>query len=335
MAKRERVRAITAPENYFTGQGKKYKFVSSGCSKLDCDLGGGWALGRIVNVVGDKSTSKTGLGMEAVANFLRTYPKGAAAYRDIEAAFDDDYARAMGIPVDEIDFGVPITTVEEFSKDFDTFLNLNEKLRDGHPGIYVLDSLDALSDSAEMARDLGDATYGTAKAKLMSEFFRTTARLIEQTQVLLLVISQVRDNIGAMMGEKHKRSGGRSLDFYASQILWLARVRTLKRTINKVERPYGIMIRGQVKKNKVGLPFRECEFPYIFGYGIDDIITSIAYLKEVGQGTLIGDEKVYLKKITGMNDAEYHAEAARLAGVVREVWAEVETTFLPTRRKYG
>jgi protein RecA len=333
MVKKERVKAIDKSENYFTGQGKKYKFVSSGCSKLDCDLGGGWVLGRIANVVGDKSTSKTGLGMEAIANFLRAYPKGTAAYRDAEAAFDADYAKAMGIPVDKIGFGAPVTTVEEFARDFDEFLN--DRIADKNPGIYVLDSLDALSDEAEMDRNLGEATYGMAKAKLLSEFFRTTARKIEQSQVLLLIVSQVRDNIGAMFGEKHKRSGGRSLDFYASQILWLAHVKTLKRAINKVERPYGVMIKAKVRKNKVGLPFRECEFPYIFGYGIDDAMASIAYLKEVGHDDRIGELKPYLEFLAKCTDAEYFEKIAQLAEEVRWVWAEVETTFLPTRKKYG
>ena len=90
---------------------------------------------------------------------------------------------------------------------------LDERIKDETPGIYVVDSLDALSDEGEMEQDIGKDTFGTKKAKLLSRFFRTTAHRIEQSRVLLLVIPQVRDNIGAMFGEKHKRSGGRALDF--------------------------------------------------------------------------------------------------------------------------
>lgn len=336
MAKRARVRVPeeAVPQSYFTSQKRGYKFVPSGCSKLDCDLGGGWALGRIANIVGDKATSKTGLGIEAVANFLKVYPDGKGAYRDIERAFDPDYHAAMGVPVESINFGdTPINTVEQFAKDFDAFLTA--RIKEGTPGIYVLDSLDALSDEAEMDRDLGDATYGTAKAKLLSEFFRTTAWKIEQSQVSLLIVSQVRDNIGAMFGEKHKRSGGRSLDFYASQILWLSHLKILKRTISKIERPYGVLIKAKVKKNKVGLPFRECEFEYVFGFGIDDLRCSVDFLKEVHKASSLGDIKEYLKAVDASNDATYREEAKRLGLLVRDAWAEVETSFLPTRKKYG
>src|ERR1700679_1727393 len=91
--------------SYFVGEKPSIKFVPSGCAVLDCVLGGGWALGRIGNVVGDRSTAKTALATEALINFLLKYPKGAAAYREIEAAFDRNYAEAMGLPIEKIDFG--------------------------------------------------------------------------------------------------------------------------------------------------------------------------------------------------------------------------------------
>jgi protein RecA len=330
--KRKREKALPeAADNYFTSGKRAYQFVNSGCSKLDCDLGGGWALGRIANIVGDQATAKTGLGMEAIANFIKQYPEGTPAYRDCEAAFDLDYYDAMGIPVDKIDYTTGITTVEQFAKDFDQFLEARKK---GQPGIYVLDSLDALSDEAEMERELGEATYGMQKAKLLSEFFRTTAGKVGEFRVLLLIVSQVRDNIGAMFGEKHKRSGGRALNFYASQIIWLSHIKTLKRQIKGIERPYGVVIKAKVKKNKVGLPLRECEFEYHWGYGVEDNLASLQFLKDCKRLESFGDLGAYYKRTQAMNDAEYHAEGERLAAMVKEVWSEVETTFLPTRRKY-
>src|SRR5215469_16474993 len=121
---------------------KPDRFISSGCAVLDCVLGGGWALGRFANVVGDKSTAKTALATEALINFIRQYPKGAAAYREIEAAFDREYAEYMGLPIKKIDFGdddKPIVTVEAFARDLDLFLN--QRVKDKQPGLYVLDSL--------------------------------------------------------------------------------------------------------------------------------------------------------------------------------------------------
>lgn len=275
-------------------------------------------MGRITNLVGDKSTAKTGLAMEALINFLLAYPGGRAAYRESEAAFDKGYAEAMGLPLALIDFGPeePLNTVEDFARDFDAFLD--ERIKAKKPGIYVLDSLDALSDEAEMERDIGKGTYAMEKAKMLSTFFRTTARKQEKAQVLLLIVSQVRDNIGAMFGDKHKRSGGRALDFYASQVLFLSHIQTLTKVIDKVKRPIGILIKAKAKKNKVALPFREAEFQYLFGYGVDDLNASLGWLDEVG--------------CTSVTVASTDAE---IKAAVQQKWQEIESSFLPTKRKYS
>lgn len=343
MAKRERLivaeNTIKVLNNYFTSDKPTLKFVSSGCTLLDCALGGGYVLGRITNLVGDKSTAKTALATEALTNFLIAYPKGAAAYRESEAAFDRSYAAAMGLPIDKVDFGSedePLSTVEDFARDLDQFLDTQIKLK--APGIYVLDSLDALSDEAEMERDIGKETYAMNKAKTLSTLFRKMARKIEHSQVLLLIVSQVRDNIGAVFGDKHKRSGGRALDFYASQILFLSHMKTLKKTVNKIERPYGISVRAKVKKNKVGLAFREADFDFLFGFGVDDVGASVNWLDEVGQLAAINikatEVKSYLKELNELDDEHYHKEQKLIAEVVKKVWAEIETTFLPLRTKY-
>lgn len=333
MPKRERPQIEGAKSNYFVSTKTSIQFVSSGCTILDCVLGGGYPIGRITNIVGDRSTAKTALATEALINFLIQYPDGTAAYRESEAAFDQDYAQAMGLPVNKIDFGdpeKPLTTVEDFARDFDAFLDKQK----GNVGVYILDSLDALSDEAEMERDIGEGSFGAQKAKKLSEIFRKMARKIEQSKVLLIIISQVRDNIGAMFGEKHKRSGGRALDFYASQILWLSHLKTLSRTISKIERPYGIQVKAKVKKNKVGLPLRECDFSFIFGYGIDDVAASIAFLEKMGRLTP-AETKELIKKIDGMSDADAAKVGEEFRLQTKNVWIETETAFLPKRKKYN
>lgn len=340
MAKRARA-VVTKPKNsYFTAEKANIQFVSTGCAVLDCALGGGLALGRTANVVGDKSTAKTGTATEVMINFYKKYPNGAIAYRETEAAWDDAYAEAMGLPIADIDFGdpeKPIITVEDFYKDFDAFCDKQRKA--GQPGCYVLDSFDALSDEAEMGREIDKASFGAAKAKKMSEMFRKITRKQEQANVLLLIVSQVRDNIGALFGEKHKRSGGKALDFYASQVFWLAHIKILKRTINKVERPYGIELKAKIKKNKVGMPFREADFSFEFGFGINDLLASVDWLNEVDRLDAFdlkkGEYKEYRTDIYKMDTEEYAAERARAAAVVKEVWAEVEETHMPKRRKYA
>lgn len=339
MAKREKI--ITEKGSYFTNDKENIQFCSTGCTLLDCAIGGGLALGRMTNIVGDKSTAKTGLATECLINFTMKYPEGLAAYREVEAAWDPGYAEAMGLPLEKIDFGdpdKPLQTVEEFAKDLEAFIDKATKAN--KPGLYVLDSLDALSDDAEMDQDFGAATYGMAKAKLLSIMFRKLTRKLDRSQVNLLIISQVRDNINAVaFGEKQKRSGGKAMDFYASQVVWLAHIKALKKTIKKVERVYGITIRAKVKKNKVGISFREAEFDFLFGYGIDDLTANVEWLKEVGR---LGDidvkdseAKAYLQEVQAMDDDAFKKEVQTVASTVKRVWAEVETTFIPIRKKYA
>ena len=338
MAKRVKPIVEIPKNSYFTSAKANIQFVSTGCAVLDCALGGGLALGRTANVVGDKSTAKTGTATEVMINFAREYPDGAVAYRETEAAWDNAYAHAMGLPIDKIDFGDPdINTIEEFYDDFNAFCD--KQLKAKKPGCYVLDSFDALSDEAEMERAIDKGSFGAAKAKKMSEMFRKITRKQEQANVLLFIVSQVRDNIGAMFGEKHKRSGGKALDFYASQVFWLAHTKILKRTINKVERPYGIELKAKVKKNKVGLPFREADFSFEFGFGINDLLASVQWLKEVGRladfDLKESELKAYIGEIGNMESAEYAAERVRAAEVVKKVWGEIEETFIPKKRKYA
>ena len=324
------VEADTQPNIYFLD--RKVQFISSGCTVLDCVLGGGWALGRVCNIVGDRSTAKTALATEAVINFLRQFPDGAAFYRETEAAFDKSYASSMGLPLNRVDFGdenEPLMTIEAFARDLDAFIDKQTKSKT--PGIYVLDSLDALSDEGEMSREVGEGTYGMAKAKNLSILFRKMARKLERTNILLLVVSQVRENIGVSFGEKYKRSGGKALDFYASQVLWLAHIETLKRTINKVSRPFGVIIKAKTKKNKVAMPFRECEFPFIFNYGVEDLEASLGWLRSVGKLELAGIDADSVPKMT---DDQYREAQGKAAETVKTVWAEIEQKFAPQRSKY-
>jgi len=341
MSKRERVKASDQPDNYFVSSKEGLKFTSSGCAKLDCDLGGGYVLGRVVNIVGDKSTAKTALATEAIINFLLQFPNGKAKYAETEAAYDKGYAEAMGLPVDLVDFGnedEPLTTVEDFARDLEKFIE--EQTEKKRPGIYVLDSLDALSDEAEMSRDLEKGTYGTQKAKNLSTMFRKLTRKLERSQVLLIVISQVRDNIGVVFGDKHKRSGGRALDFYATHVLWLAHRAQLTKTIKGVKRPIGIQVIAKVKKNKVGLPLREATFNFLFGFGVDDVSASLEWLKEVDKLNEVEHlfpgkpyEK-FLKEVESMETQDYLKLKHDLTPIVQSVWAEIETSFIPKRTKY-
>lgn len=328
--------------HYFPHEG--IEFIPSGCTVLDCVLGGGWPLGRIANIVGDKAVGKTLLAIEACANFAQKYPKGHIWYREAEAAFDVDYAGELGLPVARVDFGPEGTdsswdTVEDIAEDLEQCLVAAQK--SGQPGIYIIDSLDALSSRAEMDRKAGEGTYGLEKPKQLGQLFRKQVRAVKAARVSLLVVSQIRDKIGIMFGDKHTRTGGKALDFYASQILWLHHKGILKSVVRGTERTTGVRIRAKCKKNKMAPSFRECEFVLRFGYGTDDFEAACAYLLEVGMlgrvqpGLKKEDLPKFLRQLYKLSGAELRAKQVSVAEIVRATWFEVEERFKPTQRKYG
>lgn len=327
-----------ASTNYFaTSSSKDHQFVTSGARVLDSILGGGYVLGRIANLVGDKSTGKTLLAIEATANFARDYPDGLIRYAEAEAAFDQQYAAALGMPVERVAFSENLLTVEDFHADLSKHL----KALKGRPGLYILDSLDALSDAAELAREIGDSSYGGSKPKKLGELFRRLTQEIEESRCLLIIISQIRDKLNVTFGETKTRSGGRALDFYASQVIWLAEVAKLKKTIDKVDRVIGIQVKALCKKNKIGLPFRNCEFPLLFGYGIDDITAAVEWLIEVNKKDHLADlglseagYKVRLANIRNKGGEEIREFRKQVNAIVDVEWTKIETSFLPKSSKY-
>lgn len=214
---------------YFGTPKSDVSFIPSGCKMLDLALGGGWARRRIANIVGDSSTGKTLLAIEASANFVMVEPKAKIRYREAEEAFDNNYAAALGFPLEKVDFGDPIETIEDFFEDLQKVAEAAKG-----PELYVVDSLDALSDRAEMDRNIDQGSYGSQKAKKLSELFRRSTSLISGKDITLMIISQVRDNIGAMpFQKKHVRSGGKALNFYSSQVAWLTQIKRIDRTVSK------------------------------------------------------------------------------------------------------
>jgi recombination protein RecA len=220
-------------------------------------------------------------------------------------------------------------------------LTLTELEKSKLPCLYILDSLDALSDRAELERDINKGTYAMNKQKMIGQLFRQHIKRIENTRLHLMIVSQVRENIGVSFGEKFTRSGGKAMDFYATHLLWLAQIKKLDKTIKKQKRVYGILVRAKCKKNKIGLPFREAEFPIIFGYGVDDITAMIDWLEDVNASSLnLLLESYQLGKankselIKQLEKAERQVVITELQKLVRNEWEEIETRFIPTMRKY-
>lgn len=336
----------TAGASYFASSEERtgLEFTSTGCGLLNQVLGGGYVLGRMTNIIGDKSTGKTLLAIEGAANFARDYPDGVIRYVEAEAAFDPLYAQALGMPLERTEFpdmfndkGESDRTVEWVYDDIVAFI----KRLDGKPGFYVVDSLDALSDREEGKRGISDGSFGGNKPKKLGELFRRLVADIETARVALVIISQIRDKIGVTFGETKTRSGGRAMDFYATHCLWLAHIGMIKKTVEKVERVVGVEIRAKCKKNKVGLPFRECDFQILFGWGIDDVGASVEWLLDVGKDEALRElgltKAGYKTLLTRMRDGEpakMRDLRGRLDALVLSTWSAVEQRFLPTGSKY-
>lgn len=324
--------------NYFVDD-KPLELISSGSTVLDCVLGGGYPIGRIVNIVGDKSTGKTLLAIEAIINFLRKYPAGNAYYHEAESAFDKGYARALGLPLRKVNFTTD--DLEDPANDgtieflFEVLYNIVKKKGD-EPGIVVVDSFDSLSSRAEKGRKIDEGSYKMDKAKTSSELFRRLTTDIAKSQMLFIIISQVRDNIGVTFGKKYTRSGGKALDFYASQVLWLSELGKTYRVIDKIRRNTGVNIKGRCEKNKISLPFRECEFPILYGYGIDDVTACLEWLKSVGSlDELDLTPKSMARESERIKRERDERAKSRITRLVRNRWKEIETDFLPSYSKYN
>lgn len=320
----------------------KRSFIPSGCTLLDCVLGGGWVLGRVSNIVGDKSTGKTLLAIEACANFARSYPTGKIYYREAEAAFDEGYASRLGLPPDRVDFGPDGTdtawrTIENIFKDLRAICKAHAA--SGEPGLYIIDSLDALTSEAALKREVGEGSYNLEKQKILAQLFEQLIMEFKAAKLCIVIISQVRDKIGFVVGEKHRRSGGKSLDFYSSHIVWLTHLKTLTRTMGGEKRATGIRVMAHAKKNKVSVPFGKCQFPIRFGYGIDDVEASVEWLAEQKMvnrlNIKVKEVDDYLDELEDLSAAEYAKRAEQIRAAVVQAWAEIEERFAPKRRKYA
>jgi recombination protein RecA len=297
--------------------------ISTGAINLDAAIGiGGIPRGRVTEIYGPESSGKTTLCLHVVANAQRE--GGVAAYIDAEHALDTEYARKLGVEIENLLISQPDTGEQA--------LEICEILvRSGAVDVIVIDSVAALVPKAEIEGDMGDSHVGL-QARLMSQALRKLTGAIARSKTAVVFINQLREKIGVMFGNPETTTGGKALKFYASVRLDIRRIGPVK----EKEDVIGSHVRVKVVKNKVAPPFKQAEFDIMYAEGIShtsllvDISAESGIIEKSGawysyNGQKIGqgreNAKLFLKDNPAMM-AEVEEKVKGVLGISRTATAE-------------
>lgn len=296
--------------------------VPTGSLSLDIALGlGGIPKGRIVEIYGPESSGKTTVTLHMIAEVQKR--GGIAGFIDAEHALDPNYAKNIGVDIDNLYISQPDSGEQA--------LEITETMvRSGAIDIVVVDSVAALTPKAEIDGDMGDSHVGL-QARLMSQALRKLTAVISKSNCTVIFINQLREKVGIMFGNPETTTGGRALKFYSSVRLDVRRIEQLKQSGEAI----GNRTRVKVVKNKIAPPFKEAEFDIMFGEGISrvgdilDLAAENGIINKSGawyayEGNKIGQGRENAKQFLRDNPqmcAEVEARVRELFGLEADVVA--------------
>jgi recombination protein RecA len=269
------------------GEAKKMEIdvIPTGCLSLDLALGVlGVPRGRVVEIYGPEASGKTTLAQHIVAEIQKV--GGIAAFVDAEHALDPEYARKIGVNIDQLLISQPDNGEQA--------LDIVETLvRSNAVDVIVVDSVAALTPKAELEGDMGDSHMGL-QARLMSQALRKLTAIISKSKACVIFINQIRQKIGVVFGNPETTTGGLALKFYSSVRVEVRRSAQIKLG----DRVIGNRVKAKVVKNKVAPPFRTCEFDIMYNEGISlsgdllDLGSEFGVVKKSGNAYSFGEEKL-------------------------------------------
>ena len=294
--------------------------ISTGCLSLDLALGvGGVPKGRIIEIYGPEASGKTTLAQHIVSQAQKA--RIVAAFVDAEHALDPEYAKKIGVNVNELLISQPDTGEQA--------LEIVETLvRSGGVGVVVVDSVAALVPRAEIEGEMGDAHIGL-QARLMSQALRKLAGIVSKSNTLVIFINQIRMKIGVFFGNPETTTGGNALKFYSSVRIEVRRSAQIKQG----EKIIGNQVKAKVVKNKVAAPFKACTFDIMYNEGISvagdvlDIGLEYKIINKSGNSYSYGEVKLGVGRENAKSYLKENPEL--MAEIKKEVWkahkaAEIE-----------